>query len=112
MSTRILITSARRYDFEDSESGRKIRGVTVNYLDGALQDRTADFSGVPFLSLPSAVELWESFVQLPGIYEAEFAQRPGKANRPMTVLHKVQYIGPVNIAEISTAVMKASTKTS
>lgn len=87
-----LILSARRYDFTDDEKVRH-EGVTITYLTGEVQADDTTRGVVPMsVSLP--LTLWPSVQQLPGFYEMDFRQRPGKNGRPTLTLTGVRFLQP------------------
>jgi hypothetical protein len=88
-----LILSARRYDFKD-EDGRRIEGVTLTYLTGDV-DREADRRGQAALSIPAPVDVWHQLQAVPGWYQIDFRQRPGKGGRPALQAIGVEFLAPV-----------------
>jgi hypothetical protein len=90
-----LILAARRYDFKD-EDGRRIEGVTLTYLTGDI-DREADRVGQASLSIPAPVAVWHQLQAVPGFYQVDFRQRPGKGGRPALQAVGLEYIAPVTL---------------
>lgn len=91
-----IILSARRYDFEDATSKKHVQGVTVNYIEGKpLQE--ADERGSFPLKITGTPETWGKLAVLPGVYECDFRQRPGKDNRPTLTLTDVHFVSPLGM---------------
>lgn len=90
---RCIILAARRYDFKD-DSGRRVEGVTLNYLTGD-PDREPDRRGLSPLTIGAPVEVWHQLQQLPGVYAITFRQRPGQRGRPTLQATAVEYVAPV-----------------
>ena len=90
---RCIVLSARRYDFKDAESGRRVEGVTLSYLTGD-PDQQTDFKGLAPMSIPAPSEVWHQLRAVPGVYAVDFRQRPGPKGRPT-----LQAVGAEFIAE-------------
>lgn len=91
-----IILSARRYDFAD-DKGKQVAGVSVHYIEGKpLQD--ADERGNIPLKISATPETWGKLRDLPGVYDCDFRQRPGKDNRPTLTLTGVQFVSPLALA--------------
>jgi hypothetical protein len=98
-----LLLSARRYDFKDDD-GRRIEGVTLTYLTGDV-DHEADRRGQSPLSIPAPVDVWHQLQAVPGFYQVDFRQRPGKGGRPALQAVGVEFLAPVALdySALSTA---------
>jgi hypothetical protein len=90
-----LVLGARRYDFQD-ESGRRVSGVTLTYLTGDLEGE-ADRRGQASLSIAAPPDVWHQLQAVPGIYDIDFRQRPGKGGRPQLQAVGVHFLAPVNL---------------
>jgi hypothetical protein len=88
-----LILAARRYDFKDDD-GRRIEGVTLTYLTGDV-DHEADRRGQSSLSIPAPVDVWHQLQAVPGFYQVDFRQRPGKGGRPALQAVGLEFLGAV-----------------
>jgi hypothetical protein len=95
---RCIVLTARRYDFKDAETGRRVEGVTLTYLTGDPESQP-DYRGQGVMSIPAPSELWHQLQAIPGVYSVDFRQRPGLKGRP--ALHAV---GAEFIAEADFAV--------
>lgn len=88
-----LVLGARRYDFKDDDGGR-VEGVTLHYLtldsiDSGEVDENQK-GEIPFsVSAPTAV--YHQLEQLPGYYEVDFRQRPGRGGKPTLQATWVSY---------------------
>lgn len=91
---KVLILSARTYDFEDNQ--KRVQGVTVNYVEGE-PEVASDRRGVFPLTISASSEVWNSLHELPGIYDADFRQRPGKNNRPTLMLTGVKFVASARL---------------
>lgn len=95
MTDRYLILHARPYDFTDA-SGRQVKGCTVTYLQDQ-QEEGQGGRGVAALQISATEEVWFQLSALPGRYLMDFRQRPGKNNRPVTMLTGVRFCEPVDL---------------
>lgn len=94
---RVLILAARRYSFKDETSGRLVEGTTVNYVTGDAQE-SADSRGLATLTISGPLDVMASLRDLPGVYEVDFKQRPGKNGRPQLQLVGVQFVRALDVA--------------
>ncbi|KOA74566.1 hypothetical protein ADU78_10385 [Clostridium botulinum] len=92
-----LVLSLKPYDFTNKE-GQRILGVKVAYINKKPNKDAKGFT--PFIVNVSDEELFSKFIEVPAIYEMDFEQVTGKNNKPEIVLTDVDFIAPVDIAEI------------
>lgn len=88
---------ARRYDFKDDDGGR-VEGVTLHYLtlDGEPDGNTDQRGEIPMqVSAPMAV--FKDLDEVPGYYEVDFKQRPGRGGRPTLQAAGVSYLAAAPI---------------
>lgn len=92
---RCLVLGARRYDFKDNDGGR-VEGVSLHYLtlDGS---DDSDVRGEIPLSCSAPPAVFHQLEELPGMYEVDFRQRPGRGGRPQLVCAGLEYIGAAPI---------------
>ncbi len=79
METTILL-SARRYDFND-DKGKSVQGVTLQYLTGDTETSDND-KGCSVFTITAPYDVWLTLKAVPGVYDLDFKQRPGKGGRP------------------------------
>lgn len=79
METTILL-SARRYDFND-DKGASVKGVTLQYLTGDTEN-TDTGRGCSVFTITAPFDVWLALKTVPGVYDLDFKQRPGKGGRP------------------------------
>lgn len=94
---RCLVLSARQYDFKD-DAGKQISGVTVNYLT---LDQPTDSAtrGCPPMTISAPVAVWRDLDVLPGYYDLDFRQRPGKGGKPTLMVVAGKLIEPLRIGD-------------
>lgn len=85
-----LILGARRYSFKD-EQGQQREGVTLTYLTGEVETE-GDRLGASPMSISGPLDIWRDLRTLPGYYEMEMRQRPGKNGRPSLHLAGVRFV--------------------
>lgn len=78
---RCIVMTARRYDFNDQATGRRVEGVTLTYVTGDIEQQP-DYRGYPVLQISAPMGVWPELRALPGVYAVEFRQRPGPKGRP------------------------------
>ncbi len=72
---RCIVMTARRYDFKDEATGRRIEGVTLTYVTGDVEDQQ-DYRGRAVMSIPAPADVWHDLQALPGVYAVDFKQPP------------------------------------
>lgn len=92
---RVLILSARQYAFED-EKGKDVAGVQLHYVTADLQE-LADRRGLEPLTISAPVDVMAQLRDLPGVYQVEFRQRPGKNGRPSLQVVRVGFVQAVDL---------------
>lgn len=93
METCVLL-SARRYEFTDEKTGRPVEGVSLTYLTGEVE-KTDDQRGMFPLSITAPVESFAALQVVPGIYDMDFKQRPGKGGKPTLQCVSLRFKRPV-----------------
>ena len=89
-----LVLGARRYDFKDDGGGR-VEGVTLHYLTGD-QDGGQDQKGTIPLQVSAPPSVFHQLQEVPGRYEVDFRQRPGRGGRPTLMASGLSYLGGVS----------------
>jgi hypothetical protein len=84
-----IVLSARRYEFKDDQ-GEMVRGVTFEYLTGDTGDGVND-KGSPVMKITGSPEVFGQLQAVPGVYDMDFKQRPGKNGRPSLQLVSVNF---------------------
>lgn len=94
---RCIVMTARRYDFKDEGTGRRVEGVTLTYVTGDVEEQQ-DYRGRAVMSISAPGELWDKLKALPGVYAVDFKQRPGPKGRPTLQAVGVQFLGDADFA--------------
>lgn len=84
-----IVLGARRYEFKD-ESGQTVRGVSFEYLTGDTGDGVEQ-KGATVMKISAAPEVFGQLQAVPGVYDMDFKQRPGKGGRPTLQLVAVKF---------------------
>jgi hypothetical protein len=88
---------ARRYDFKDDD-GARIEGVTLHYLTSD-QDGGEDQKGTIPLQVSAPPSTFHQLEVLPGRYDVDFRQRPGRGGKPTLTASGVDYLGPISLGD-------------
>ncbi len=88
---RCIVMTARRYDFKDEATGRRIEGVTLTYVTGDVEEQQ-DYRGRSVMSIPAPADVWHQLQALPGVYGVDFKQRPGPKGRPTLQAVGLQFL--------------------
>lgn len=89
-----LVLGASHYDFED-EAGKRVEGYKVVYLTGDVE-ADADRRGVSALSATVTKDVFGSLHHLPGRYQMNFKQRPGRGGKATLTLVSAQLMEPLD----------------
>lgn len=85
---------ARRYSF-DGEGGGKVEGVTLHYLTDD-QEVGQDQKGTIPLQVSAPPSVFHQLQAVPGSYEVDFRQRPGRGGKPTITVAGVDYLGGIS----------------
>jgi hypothetical protein len=84
-----LLLSARKYDFEDN--GKRVEGVSLVYLTDNIET-TGDRRGCEPLKISAPLDVLPHLQAVPGVYQMDFKQRPGKNGRPTLQVVSVAFV--------------------
>ncbi len=92
--SRVLILSARRYEF--TKDNRHVSGVELNYVtpDG---ERSPQRQGHAPMRIQAPASVWEQLVAVPGHYELEYRQKPGRDGKPEFAVAGAAFVRPASI---------------
>lgn len=76
-----IILSARRYEFKDDKTGELVKGCSVDYVTGDLANTETQRGAFP-LTITAPPDVFGQLQAVPGAYEMDFKQRPGRNGRP------------------------------
>jgi hypothetical protein len=93
---RCIVLTARRYDFEDEKTGRRIEGVTLTYITGEAEEQE-NSRGQAVMQIPAPADLWHQLPTIPGVYAIDFRQRPGLKGRPTLQAVGVEFLSRVDL---------------
>jgi hypothetical protein len=85
-----IVLNSRSYDFTDDQ-GKIVKGSNVTYLTGDVEAST-QLKGVSTMTVSATDEVMSQLQELPGVYELDFKQRPGKNNRPTLTLTACKFM--------------------
>ncbi len=88
-----VILSARAYDFEDARN-QQIKGVSLIYITGDCEN-TEQRRGVFPMTVSGTSEVFRSITSVPGVYELDFKQRPGRYGKPALVVVGAKLCAPL-----------------
>ena len=91
----------RRYGFKD-DGGERVEGSKISYLTLDAEDEEDSRGEIP-LEVSAARSMFEKFDELPGFYDLDFRQRPGRGGKPTLQLAGLKYSGPASIGDAETA---------
>ncbi|HBD7648646.1 TPA: hypothetical protein KK776_001673 [Campylobacter jejuni] len=91
-----LVLGATHYDFVNRESGERLTGVKVTYVDQPEND-AAKRGYIP-MSITADEELWDQITVCPGIYEFDFGMKATKVGgKPVVVLKDINLVKDVKL---------------
>jgi len=92
---RVVILSARRYDFEDERRNR-IEGTTLTYLAEG-QETDAGVKGILPVSISATPGVYSQLEAVPGVYDIDLRMRPGKGGKASVSVVGARFIEAVPI---------------
>jgi len=99
---RVLVLAVSRYDFVSEKDGKRITGGKVTYItDRSVLDENRRGCEPMTVSVPG--EVVSRCQSVPGVYEAEFEQRPGKDNKPQLVCSDLQCLQGLDVGRLIAA---------
>mgnify|MGYP001033811571 CR=1 FL=1 len=91
-----LVLGAKHYDFVNRETGERLTGVKITYVDQPEND-AANRGYVP-MSITADEDLWERITVCPAIYEFDFGMKATKVGgKPVVVLNDVKLVKEVKL---------------
>lgn len=91
----IIITHARKYDFLDDVSQKKISGIKLHYmLTDDMEPLIVDSNEKGYQSADGTLTLDKEYSldKVPGVYEAKFVTRVNAKNQQIQKLVDVKYV--------------------
>lgn len=86
-----LVLNAKRYSFANDE-GEKVEGTTLQYLEPGELVAEENRRGAEVLTITAPVDFFDQLPTLPGIYDLNFRQRPGKNGRPTLAVTSARFL--------------------
>lgn len=86
---RAIVLAVTRHQFT-ADDGREVALCKVHYLGDEFD--SDDARGLGVLNISGDVELWQQFEVVPGVYDLEFGQRPGRHGRPIVTLQGAELV--------------------
>lgn len=84
-----IVLAVTRHAFT-GEDGREVALCKVHYLGDEYIEE--DARGLGVLNISGGLDLWDNFQTVPGVYQLEFGQRPGRYGRPMVTLQGAELV--------------------
>lgn len=96
---RVLLLSARRYEFTSESDGRILKGVSINYLEPLEAPTGDDARGMSPVKMTADTSIWNSLTELPGVYDVEFGRRAGAKGKAESVLKSAKFAKAFDLAK-------------
>jgi hypothetical protein len=97
-----LVLNAKRYSFKNDD-GELVEGTTLQYLDPEEEVQEANRRGAEVLTITAPVDFFDQLHTLPGSYDLNFRQRPGKNGRPTLAVTSARFSESVNLGQIQSS---------
>lgn len=97
--SKCLVLSIKPYDFENNK-GERVQGAKVAYINKRATSRENEKGNPPLIVAISNTEMLKEISEVPAIYDLDFEQVTGKANKPELVLSGIEYIHPVDLSSL------------
>lgn len=94
-----LVLGATHYDFINRDSGERLAGVKVTYVDQPEND--ASRRGYVPMSISADELLWDQITTCPGIYDFDFGMKATKVGgKPVVVLNDIKFVKDVKLPSV------------
>lgn len=94
-----LVTGVRPYDFVNKDTGERLTGVKVYYLDNHAENEPNARGYFP-LNISINGDHVQKFAEVPGIYELDFKSSPDKYGKPQIKLHDLKFVSPAKLPTV------------
>lgn len=92
-----LVLNAKRYSFSNDD-GEKVEGTTLQYLEPGELVAEENRRGAEVLTITAPVDFFDQLSTLPGLYDLNFRQRPGKNGRPTLTVTSARFLSSSELA--------------
>ncbi|TWH56438.1 hypothetical protein DesLBE_0641 [Desulfitobacterium sp. LBE] len=96
---KVLVIAAKSYDFVNKDTGERLQGANVHYLDPVMREDTDTSKGLLPLKVPCIPRVLPKLTDLPAFYEADFRQRPDAKGRPVLTLADVSLLEKIDLGD-------------
>lgn len=91
-----LVLGASNYDFVNRDTGERLAGVKITYVDQP-EDDVSKKGFIP-MSISGDSELWSQLKVCPGIYDFDFGMKATKVGgKPTVVLKSLKFLNEVKM---------------
>lgn len=98
MKQNVIVMLARRYGFTDDDK-RRVEGVSLTYFDAEQEPNGGgERRGLDLLTISGDLANFDRLHEVPGLYELQFTQKPGKGGRPSLALAGLTFVEPVSFS--------------
>jgi hypothetical protein len=87
-----MVLNVRSYDFEDE--GKRIKGMSMTYITGDVE-AVPTRRGVTPMTVSIAQDLYDLMQVVPGVWDIQFSQRPGRGGKPTLTATKAKFRSPL-----------------
>jgi hypothetical protein len=99
MKTQVIVLGMSRYSFVDRETGAKVEGTKVHYVERYFQNEEHSIGVIPQTATMD-YEFFDSLKpeQIPGVYDAELMISL-RGKKPVLRIMDFHYVGPFHLAD-------------
>lgn len=91
-----LVLNAKRYSFANDD-GEKVEGCTLQYLEPGELVQEENRRGAEVLTITAPLDFYSQLTMIPGLYDLNFRQRPGKNGRPTLTVTGAKFLSGVEL---------------
>lgn len=96
-----LVIGVRPYDFVNKDTGEKLQGVKVFYLDNCAENEANAKGYFPLNISLSGDNHAGKFKEVPGIYDLDFKYSPDKNGKPVIKLIDAAFVQAAKLPLVS-----------
>lgn len=98
----ILVLGVKRYSFVNKETGEKVEGTKIEYVEGfdyPFQD--SNMKGIFPMNVTGAYSMFDKFTKVPAWYNVEFRQRPDRNGKPVSTPVDAKFVKDLDLKQVN-----------
>lgn len=105
MADRVAVLYARPWSMVDEKTGAKNEGIKCEFVNEYAAPSDGGELGLNPSNTSLPPQVYETFQKhgLPGLYDFDYASRPGPGGKAVVVVTGAKYVGPIDLFRTASA---------